>query len=220
MCLSEIEFGSLLAYSPRGNSTLQCRSRTVMRALKNDEYLNLGNDQILMSDYVAEGIQNNMRKLPFADYFDTKPVLVPIPNSSLNKRGTLWVPQRIATALVRHGLGSRVAECLKRVTPLRRSATSLAADRPKAEEHSDSIEVTKMLDEPREFLLVDDVVTRGATLLGAASKLADAFPNVQIRAFVAMRTISKPEILLELMLHAKEQSLLLGRTRLGAHKTE
>lgn len=164
-----------------------------MRALKNDEYLNLGNDQILMSDYIAEGIQNNIRKLPFADYFDTKPVLVPIPNSSLNKRGTLWVPQRIATALVRQRLGNRVAECLKRVTPLRRSATSLAADRPKAEEHYDSIEVTKMLDEPTEILLVDDVVTRGATLLGAANKLADAYPNARIRAFAAMRTISTPE---------------------------
>ncbi|MGI0045938.1 MAG: hypothetical protein ACREBB_01935 [Nitrosotalea sp.] len=193
MRLSEIEFGSLFTYSPRGNSDAQCRSRTVMRILKNDEFLILGDNKILMSDYIAEGIQNNLRNLPFADYFNTKPILVPTPNSSLNRRGTLWVPQRIAAALVRRGLGSRVAECLNRVTPLRKSATSLAADRPQAEKHYDSIEVTRMLDEPREIILVDDVVTRGATLLGAANKLADAFPNARIRAFVAMRTISTPD---------------------------
>ena len=128
----------------------------------------------------------------------------------MNKRGTLWVPQRIATALVRRGLGSRVAECLKRVTPLRRSATSLAADRPKAEEHYGSIEVTKMLDDPKEFLLVDDVVTRGATLLGTANKLSDAFPNAQIRAFVAMRTISKPENFVRINAPCKGTITLVG----------
>jgi hypothetical protein len=40
---------------------------------------------------------------------------------------------------------------------------------------------------------VDDVVTRGATLLGAASRLADALPAARVRAFAAIRTISNPE---------------------------
>lgn len=37
---------------------------------------------------------------------------------------------------------------------------------------------------------MDDVITRGATLLGAVNKLADAFPNAKIRAFAFMRTMS------------------------------
>lgn len=191
MRLSEIEFGSLLTYSPRGNSSTQSLSRTARTILKNDGFVRLGSNDILMSDYVAERI-NNLTSLPFANYFDVNPILVPTPNSSLTKSGTLWVSQRLADALVRRGLGSRVAACLNRVIPLRKSATSLAADRPKAIEHYNSMEVTRMLDEPREILLVDDIVTRGATLLGAANKLADAFPNARIRAFAAMRTISTP----------------------------
>lgn len=36
--------------------------------------------------------------------------------------------------------------------------------------------------------VVDDVVTKGATLLGAASLLAGAFPRAEIRAFALVRT--------------------------------
>ena len=53
--------------------------------------------------------------------------------------------------------------------------------------------VTGILSKPDEIILVDDVVTRGATLLDAANRLADAFPETPIRAFAAMRTISNPE---------------------------
>ena len=43
-----------------------------------------------------------------------------------------------------------------------------------------------------DVILVDDVVTSGATILGVASKLAERFPDVEIKAFAAMRTISDP----------------------------
>ncbi|MDQ3902584.1 MAG: hypothetical protein M3247_02875 [Thermoproteota archaeon] len=46
---------------------------------------------------------------------------------------------------------------------------------------------------PTEILLVDDVITRGATFFGAANRLKVAFPTSRIRAFAAMRTISRPE---------------------------
>ena len=45
---------------------------------------------------------------------------------------------------------------------------------------------------PEKFLLVDDIVTRGATLFGAANRLLEAFPKAQVRAFAAMRTVSVP----------------------------
>jgi predicted amidophosphoribosyltransferase len=160
--------------------------------LKHDEYVHFESNQILMSDYIAERLDRDIKKLPFADYFKVNPILVPIPNSSFNKSGTLWVPQRLSHALVRKGLGKSVVECLSRVTSLPKSATSLAENRPKAISHYDSLEVEKALFEPDEILLVDDVVTRGATLLGAANKLADAYPNACIRAFAAIRTISNP----------------------------
>jgi predicted amidophosphoribosyltransferase len=108
-------------------------------------------------------------------------------------------PTTSCKALVSRGLGKGVEECLNRMTPLRKSAKSLAADRPKAHEHYASMEVQKVFPEPHEILLVDDIVTRGATAIGAANKLAEAFPRARIRLFAAMRTISPPDTFTDTM---------------------
>ncbi len=47
-----------------------------------------------------------------------------------------------------------------------------------------------MITEPTNILLVDDLVTRRATFLGAASRIAEMYTNTNIKAFAAMRTIS------------------------------
>lgn len=92
----------------------------------------------------------------------------------------------------KNGLGKNEG-CLYRAVALPRSSTSLAANRPKAYQHYDSMKVKKLLFDPKEIVLVDDVITRGATMLGAINKLADAFPNANIKAFAVMRTISDPD---------------------------
>lgn len=48
------------------------------------------------------------------------------------------------------------------------------------------------LNSASDIVLIDDIVTRGATLLGAANRLHDVFPAARIRAFAAMRTSSDP----------------------------
>ena len=53
--------------------------------------------------------------------------------------------------------------------------------------------IKELLDSPTEIILVDDVITRGATTLGAVNKLKDAFPNATIRVFAVMRTISNSD---------------------------
>ncbi len=191
MKISNIEFGSLLTYSPRGNTEEQARSRTFMAKLKSDGYLE--EKQILMTEYIAQGIKNNLEKLPFAHFFKANPILIPTPSSSLTKANTLWVPERLATALVNNGLGMKVSSCLERTKPLRKSHTSSSASRPKAHEHYDTMAVQKELLEPEEILLIDDFITRGSTFIGAANKLRDAFPNANIHAFAGIKTISKPE---------------------------
>ena len=123
-----------------------------------------------------------------ADLFKVNPILVPTPKSSLIRPGDLWVPQRLATALVNRGLGKEAIPCLSRVIPVTKSAGADPADRPPAEVHRDSMGVERILDNPKEILLIDDVVTRGATVLGAANKLAEAFPDARIGAFIAMCT--------------------------------
>jgi len=189
MYLSTILFGSLLSYSPRGFSPDEQQSRTVMKSLKNDEFVS--NPPILMSDFISRLFKKSI-KLPFVYFFKNNPILIPIPRSSLMRPGTLWVPQRLANALIQKGFGRDVVECLKRVKPLPKAATSLAQDRPKASQHYDSIEIQRILSQPEEILLIDDIITRGATTIGIANKLANYYPKTRIRVFAAMRTISPP----------------------------
>jgi hypothetical protein len=193
MDLSTIQFGSLFSYSSHGDSDVEKKSKAVMVSLKTDQFL-VSKPPISMSDFISDTIKKNMTTLPFAHFLQIYPILVPIPKSSWMKPDTLWVPQRLANALIRNGFGKTVVEYLERVCPLRKSATSLSSNRPKAREHYDSFGVRKKIfPEPEEILLVDDVVTRGATIVGAANKLHDTFPRADIRAFAAMRTISSPE---------------------------
>jgi hypothetical protein len=39
------------------------------------------------------------------------------------------------------------------------------------------------------LIIVDDVITKGRTLLAAALRLHEAFPNADIRAFALVRTM-------------------------------
>ena len=187
--VSSVHFGSLLTYAPRGDSEMHCLSRVERHRLKNDHVLNSG---LLMSEEIAKRISDDLAMYPFRSYFHKDATLVPVPRSSLLKKDTLWVPGRIASALEKHGLGTRET-LLVRDTPLPRSSTSLAKDRPKAHHHYDSMSVQKRLHDPKEIVLVDDVITRGATSLGATNRLASAFPATRIRVFAAMRTISRPD---------------------------
>lgn len=191
MRLSQLQFGALLSYCPRGDSNEILHSKNVMLALKGDRFV--GNPPILMSQWIAQTIRNQGTNLPFFSFFHPDTILIPTPKSSLMQPGTLWVPERIATALVSVGLGKEVAPCLVRRKPVPKSASSPSSERPTPAVHYDSLTVQGRLSEPKDIVLVDDIVTRGSTLLGAANRLAEIFPGTCIRAFAAMRTISNPD---------------------------
>jgi predicted amidophosphoribosyltransferase len=187
--LSQLEFGSLLSYSPRGISVAERNAREVMLHIKYDKYF--GKPPILMSRFISDLVKKGIGNLPFANFFDDEPILVPVPNSSLMQADTLWVPHRLAMALFDNGFGIGVANMLHRKIPLSKAAWSRPQDRPKAAKHCQSLEIQETLALPKHILLIDHVVTRGATLLGAANKLSRAYPGVDIRAFAAMRVISE-----------------------------
>lgn len=189
--LTKMEFGSVFSYSPRGQSVFERKSKSMMMAIKTDPYFS--NPPILVSKYISNFIKDKMSTLPFAQFFKTDPILVPVPNSSLLKPDTLRVPLRLAHALRDNGFGSAVEDLLIRREPLRKAATSQARDRPKALDHYLSLDVQKRFSKPpHEILLVDDIITRGATILGAANRLVETFPGIHIFAFAAMRTMTPP----------------------------
>jgi hypothetical protein len=190
MLLSELRFASLLAYSPRGDSEAAVHSRLSRDALKGD---------------VADARTGVSFAVRMARYLSSRPdlgelmaflgrdvCLVPVPKSTPIKPGMLWVPERLAVAMQQAGLGNEVVALLRRAHRVPKAATSAASERPLPEIHATSLVVDAQLLHSSRLLLIDDVVTRGATLLGAASKLHEAYPETQIAAFTAMRTISDP----------------------------
>lgn len=65
-------------------------------------------------------------------------------------------------------------------------------ERPRATNHYNTLGV-ETVHGAGEILIIDDVITRGASMMGAANRLADAFPDAKIRGFAITRTVSRSE---------------------------
>ena len=113
---------------------------------------------------------------------------MPAPGSGVLVAGGLWVPRLIAEALVAAGLGRQVVPCLKRVEAVPKSAFQAAGARPSVRRHYDTMRVEAELVAAKRITLIDDFVTRGRTLLGGASRIAEAFSGVTVGAFALVRT--------------------------------
>ena len=122
------------------------------------------------------------------DLFGTDVTFVPIPSSKPSAT-RVWAAERLALALHGVRLGASVWLGLQRRCPVRKSATALNADRPTLQQHCDSFSVLDLADAPRRIVLVDDVITKGRTILAAAAKLQQALPHTDIRAFALVRTM-------------------------------
>lgn len=192
MLLSTLDYASYLSYTPRGTTEEAKKSQQIRDFIKQESIVSRGDiKNIPMSELIARRIKDEFEKLSFKDFFGDDVFLVPVPKSSLMVTGALWVPHRLVQALCKFNLGKEF-NCLTRIKSVKKAAFARPVDRPKPIEHYQTISVQKILGTPKKILLVDDVVTKGATLLGSASRLHEAFPESQIRAFAALRTISEP----------------------------
>jgi orotate phosphoribosyltransferase-like protein len=77
---------------------------------------------------------------------------------------------------------------LHRISAVRKSATATQGCRPSVARHFDSFRLEPLGIRPRRVVIVDDVITKGRTLLAAAARLREALPDTQIRAFALLRT--------------------------------
>lgn len=97
--------------------------------------------------------------------------------------------EHLATALVREGLAQRTWTGLRRIRPVRKSATAIAGRRPTVLSHYDSFAIDDSFEAPEHIILVDDVVSKGRTLLAAATRVQEVLPHARIRAFAMVRTM-------------------------------
>ena len=79
---------------------------------------------------------------------------------------------------------------LRRVKEVRKSAYAPPGMRPTPGEHFDSLAVSPLHPACAAITLVDDVVTKGATMLAATSRVREEWPEIPVRGFALVRTMS------------------------------
>ena len=200
-------FASCFAYLPGGNGTVCEQGRLLCARLK-------AADRTWLPHFAARVWLEAIGHRHFAPAFGARVVLVPVPGSSPVQRAD-WAGERLAWCLKEVGLASEVWPVLRRLHAVRKSAFAAAGQRPSVLEHYASFAVDCALCAPAvigqgplvkechrtelQLTLVDDVITRGRTLLAAAGRLREAFPGAEIRAFALLRTLGLDETLRQIL---------------------
>jgi hypothetical protein len=177
-----VTYASCYVYSPTGAGALCERSRLLRSLLKSG-------DARFISKYALRVRQQAEDTPLLAGFFDASDVLVPVPGSAPYTAGSLWAAEHLSVALVNAGLGGRAWTGLHRVSPVQKSATAPPGNRPTVPLHYESFVVERPAISPERIVLIDDVITKGRTLLAAASRVQEAFPCAQVRAFALVRTL-------------------------------
>ncbi|MCX8174025.1 MAG: phosphoribosyltransferase [Thermoplasmata archaeon] len=193
--ITELTYFSLFSYVTghysTENSEILQNARAIAYAIKNENYI--ATRKMWASEFVAKKLHEVMRSdFLWMDAFSSDAILVPVPRSSLTKQHTLWPSSEIAKKMENEGFGKAV-QMIKRIKPVRKSSMCLPHERAKPIEHYDSLGFDKIpininVDK---IILIDDVVTRGHTFMGAAWKIFEKFPKSKICCFAAVRAISQ-----------------------------
>lgn len=197
--LAALPFASCFAYSPDGSGPLCDEARSLCAHLK-------AADARWLPVFAVRVWLETLARGHFAEIFGARVVLVPVPGSA-STGAKPWVGERLAWCLQELGLAAAVWPMLRRRYAVRKSAFAPAGERPSVLEHYASFAIERarwgqMPGQDRERLrltLVDDVITRGRTVLAAAERLRETFPSAEIRAFALLRTLGWDEPLERLL---------------------
>jgi hypothetical protein len=184
---SDLEFGSYLVYPSPAKTEAEQNPKAFILAVKRDAILKGHGSAIQLA---IRRLRQTVGSTPLVDWLDGTAILVPTPASGLLLRNAVWSARSICQAMVAAGLGSKTLTCVQRIKPIRKSAYCEPGERPTLREHYDTMIVKAVTDRPQNIVLVDDVITRGATLGGGAARLMEAFPDARVRAFAIAHTES------------------------------
>lgn len=202
-----VPFASCFAYLPNGRGPVCREGRSLCAYLKSA-------DPAWIPRLTAQVWLEATGHGRFALVFGGRAVLVPVPRSMPGQHAQ-WVGEHLAWCLKQLGLAAEVWPILRRRYAVRKSAYAASGERPSVLEHYASLAVERALSgvvlssqseavcKPRgnemRLTLIDDVVTRGRTLLAAAGRLREAFPQAEIRAFALLRTLGPDETLRQIL---------------------
>jgi hypothetical protein len=183
--INRLPFATPFVYSTKGVSDVSKKSRELRDQIKSND--------VRLFQQIAEHIEQLVASGEFPQFFGSDVVLIPVPGHAPLAPGAVSTAERIATALAKRGLGT-VSPVLKRTTRVTKSAWARGADRPRALQHFDTITMEQSLIKPERIVLIDDFVTRGATFLGAGSRVQSEIADAEIKAFALVRSITDGEI--------------------------
>jgi pyrimidine operon attenuation protein/uracil phosphoribosyltransferase len=181
--LRKLAYGSCYVYCPQGRGAISERSRVLCTLLKS-------RDPAFIYHYAARVAEEVRERNVLQGFFDAAALLIPVPGCAPRSARGIWVAEHLARALFVAGLGAGVWAGLRRDTAVCKSATAVGGKRPTVAAHYASFGLLAAPEQvPVSILLVDDVVTKGRTLLAAATRVREAFPETPIRAFTLLRTL-------------------------------
>ncbi len=185
--LSRIDYAAFLTYSPRGTSQVSRKSRTITYRIKQDHPPTI--------PYIVSRLKEELEPRGLEDFLGAKISLIPAPRSAPLMEGALWPASRICEELVSAGLGKEVIRCVRRTARVRKSASADPGERPDVHQHLATMRADPSLAASRAVTVVDDVITKGATLLAVASHVKAIFPEAKVRGFGLVRTMGlQPEV--------------------------
>lgn len=195
---SRLPFTAFLKYAPRGSSPLSRMSKRYVQAIKSNTTEHTLGGLVRIIPYCATRLK---AELPLhaclSSCFSAGVIAVPAPRRAPLVAGGLWPAMKLCEAFRAEGLVSDVRTLLERKLAVTKSATAKPSQRPSPEVHYESIAVSAvppLLTARSRLLVVDDVITRGATSLACYARLLESYPGVPIHCFALVRTISPGEI--------------------------
>jgi hypothetical protein len=175
------------------------KSRRVTYALKNDGVAETIAGIQRVMPYAARRLYSALSwSSPIQTCFVANAILVPMPRSTPLVAGALWPTKRLCEEMMGAGLASECRTLLDRAYAITKSAWAGSGQRPDAQQHYDSLAV-RAVDlislVGRRVIIVDDVITRGATMVGAFQRLREVCPpSTDIRCFALIRSMGSDEI--------------------------